>query len=96
MTPEDFANRLRKAKDGLAVTKAETMNDGFVSQTSRFLTANDMLSASDRQGVADFFANPPSDEFFVANTQFQSFKDWLHAAKVAAGKDRIRREMQQD
>lgn len=96
MKPDDFADRLRKAKDGFAITKTETMNDGFVSQTSRFSSADDMLAASDRQGVADFFANPPGDDFFVANTQFDSFEKWFHAAKLAAGKDRVRREMRGD
>ena len=91
-SPEDFAKFLRKASGGFAITKSDTLNDTFVNNTSRFATADEMLSECGIHDVSEFFVNPPSDEFFVANTQFDTFEQWLNAAKLAAGKDRIRQE----
>ncbi len=91
--PEDFAKFLRKAGDGFKITESEVLTDSIAAATTRFDTADELIGNARRKGIHDFFTNPPDDQFFLDNSQFNSFKDWLSTAKTLAGKERISREL---
>lgn len=95
-SPEEFSRSLRKIQSGIVVNKSEVFSDEVVVQTTSFLSANHMLTASGRENIADFLSNPPGDDFFVAHTQFDTFENWLQAAKNAAGKAKIQRQFRRD